>query len=440
MIALKKDKLTSFIEGLVLILFFALPFERIPTIEYAGFTLKISYILSLIFLILILFSKKYFINSINKWKTSDYFLTCLWISGLVSLFFSKDIKRSLVVLLLWLFMFLLYYFLSWSLTQKTLIRKIENYIIFTSVIICIFGSYQFFGDWLGLSPLLTGLRERYTKDVLGFTRIQSVALEPLYFANYLLIPIFLSIKKYLFEWKLKTQIVKKILNKYFFVLILLFTNFILTTARGAYIALIISMLIFILYLFYRSYREKKEFKNISQTILSIALATFISLIISFILVGVTDGTTKNFTAHVAVNDSTNEVSVNGRKEGVIVAYNKFKTSPIFGIGVGTSGLLDKPVVDHGEILTYGTLNNLYFEILAECGVTGFSFFILFIFFFLKEFHKQYTKSDKNKQLSLFVLFLGLLAVFIQYNFFSTLYIIYIWAFLALLRGEMYEEN
>jgi len=301
-----------------------------------------------------------------------------------------------------------------------------------------FGIFQFVGDYFGLASSVTGLRERYTKEVLGFTRIQSVALEPLYFACYLLVPIFIAIKKYINKWSEEGNFLNRIFNKYFWVLLLFLTTFILTSSRGAYIGLFVSSLILISYYFFNV--NKRNFKLTFYPVGSLLVIFLLSVLCSFVFITSTTKSASNFAAHVIANDSSNTVSVNGRLEGYKTAIEKFKSSPIIGVGVGTSGLLNTPVIDHNEILTYGSLNNLYLEILAECGLLGFAAFLIFLLFYFIEFLQRIRELETSRRFAVMALFCGLLAIFIQYNFFSTLYIIYIWAFLALLRGEMYAED
>ena len=171
--------------GLLLIVIFLLPFERIPSFKIHGFTIKLSYLVSvLVLMVAIMPQARKGFGSV-KASLSDKLLGSLWLVGAFSLLFSPNRSRSLVLLLLWAFVFSMYFITSRALKNQQFRVTAEKVIMITTLLVCIFGLYQFICDSLGLSTSYTGLRDMYTKMVLGFPRIQSVALEPLYFSNYL---------------------------------------------------------------------------------------------------------------------------------------------------------------------------------------------------------------------------------------------------------------
>lgn len=419
-------KYKHILNALVLAFFFVLPFEHLPTIEVANFTVKISYILgvAIIFTVLLNYKKNILEHRLDL---GDWSLVALFVCAALSLNRSQDFRRGLLTFLMWGFVFFLYFILFEYLKNQDRREKVEKYLLLSTFFICIFGLYQFIAGSLDVPVQYTGLRLRYAKEVLGFPRVQSVALEPLYFANFLLVPFFLTIKKYLFE--------KSKVNVYFWLLILILSNIILTVSRGAYLSLVISMATFLIYFMVtqQKYRQK---------IWLIMAAGAISVVVSLLLFVSLNGLDqfKAFGQHVVVNDSTNRVSVEGRQEGYLSAIDKFKTSPLFGMGITNSGVLSEPMIDHGEVLTYGSLNNIYLEILSELGLVGFLFFMFFLVYLIWILFKRLSSLRGHRKISIILLSLGLFAIFIQYNFFSTLYIIYIWVFLALLKGEVIDEE
>ncbi len=416
----EKLKVNKTFDALLLLFFFSLPFERIPTFDIAGFTLKISYILGLAILFYALVYLRSFFNK-SKFKTSDIILWSFWLLGIISVLFAQDRKRAIITILMWAFVFLIYLVLKNKLS-KEIILKIEQILIIVSVIIAIFGLYQFIADSLGVSRNFTFLRERYTRGVLGFPRVQSVALEPLYFANFLLVPIFLLVKNYFLD--------KRIFSKNFWFLSLILTSFILTVSRGAYLALLIGLILFFIYcLLY----FKEKISRFYGIVISGIFAMALSSIFIFGLNGLSS--LNNFGDHVAIQDQTNTVSVEGRAQGYKIAIEKFQTHPTFGVGVGNSGLLSAPINDRGEVFNYASLNNIYLEILAETGAAGFIFFICFLAAFAYEIYSLVKKSSVNQKFEIAAISCGIVAIFIQYNFFSTLYIIYIWAFMSLLYAK-----
>jgi O-antigen ligase len=424
-------------------LFFTLPFERIPTLEVFGFTLKASYIVAVI-LVASFIIKKY--HSIT-YSTSDYILVLFWLFGSITLLWSVNTQLGAIIILLWLLMFVLYFVVARALDDEKMREKVENIVLLSTTLVCLFGIYQFIGDSLGLSSSFTGIRYWYSKqiEILGFPRIQSVALEPLYFSNFLLVPLFVTIKRYLTchpELAEGSHQKNGILhfvqndifaNTYFWLLILILVNIILGVSRGAYLAIIITLAIMSIY-FVANWKKYRELK---LKLVSLAITIVISITISYLGIYALNGKSaaSNFQGHVAVEDTERGTSVPGRVETYGRAWNYFKEKPIGGIGVGSFGSLNY-FYDENHDKHYGAVNNIYLEILAETGAIGFICFALFIIIFLKELFFGYKLLDKRKKFETFMLFLGIIAIFIQYNFFSTLYIIYIWVFLGLLRSRV----
>ena len=441
-------------------LFFTLPFERIPTLEVYGFTLKASYLVAVI-LVTTFVIKKY--RSI-EYSMSDYILILFWLWGSITLFWTNNTQLGAIIILLWLLMFVLYFVVARALNDQKTRDKVENIVIFSTILVCIFGIYQFIGDSLGLSSSYTGIRYWYSKqiEILGFPRIQSVALEPLYFSNFLLVPLFISIKKYFTSChselvseshnrKTLNQVqgdnmIRKsnkmfwddtLGNKYFWIIILILVNIILGVSRGAYLAIIITIAIMSLYLAL----NWKKYRALKTRLTGIVVAVVISIAISYLGIYTLNGKSaaSNFQGHALVDDSESGASVPGRVESYSRAWQYFKGKPLGGIGVGSFGTLNY-FYDEEGLKHYGTVNNIYLEIITEMGIIGFMLFVLFIIWYFKDFYAGYQKQNDQEKLNAVLLLLGIVAVFIQYNFFSTLYIIYVWVFLAFLKAEVIYEK
>jgi len=397
--------------------FLLLPLERIPTIEAGGYTIKISYIFALFIFIFIFFSIKNI--KIKLYDNSNLLLIALWMfSALV--FLSSPSRRSFIILSMWAFVFLVYFIFSKILTNAKVRETVINIIIFISVLVSLFGLFQFFGDSLGLSARFTGLLPAYTKAILGFPRIQSVALEPLYFANFLLVPIFLSLGKYIGK--------ANFFNKYFWISLLLLLNLGLTVSRGAYIAIVFTLIFLLIYLFI-----SHQYKKIIGVLLVTLLATALSYLTIFKVNGSEAG--KGFKEHSVIifQDTNQDGSSMDRLATYRAAYEYFKERPLLGNGLGSFGLRFTPQ-EKQNAGTYATVNNEYIELLSENGIIGLALFLAFIISLLIAVIKRIRQNDLSQNNILIPVFLGCLAIFIQYNFFSTLYIIYIWAFLALLKS------
>jgi hypothetical protein len=142
-------------ETLFLLLVFLLPFERIPTLTLSDYTLKLSYLAGLGFL-LFAFSK------LKTWLRkypllpSDKALVLFWVLSLFSLAVTPNLKRSLVITVVWAFMFAIYLVASRLIVATRMRVQVEQVIMWSALAVSLFGLYQFVGDSLGLSAHLTG--------------------------------------------------------------------------------------------------------------------------------------------------------------------------------------------------------------------------------------------------------------------------------------------
>ncbi len=416
---------------LLSIFYFLLPFERIPTFEVAGFTVKFSHIVGVILIAYFLAKKPLKIFKDKPLLLSDKFLILFWAVGSLTIIRAENFKRSAILALLWAFVIIIYLILTRIIENQKTREKIENIIIWSAIITSLFGLYQFIGDSFDLPTKFTGLRYWYTKEIadLGFPRIQSVALEPLYFSNFLLVPLYLAIKRYFKSGK--------IFGDHYLIIVLILINIVLGISRGAYLGLVVTLVLLLLFII----AKWKVYKTLKPTLFGLGLAIIISVFLSYVAVNSLNGkdAAANFRSHAIAADSEEGNSVSGRMESYREAWKLFKTNPVMGIGLGNFGASHTYNGDASET-NYSAVNNEYLEILTEIGIVGLVLFLLFLIFFVKELYNGYKKTDDKGKLWTVLLFLGLVAVFIQYNFFSSLYIIYIWAFLALLRSEIIEDK
>ncbi len=172
-------------------LVFSLPFERIPSLNL-GVNLRISQILtilSLVFIIILVLKKD---AQILRFKIQKSFiwLVLFYFFSVPSILFVQDFGRfvttSVATFLAFFTCFLVAHF-TVSIWQSL------KYLLVSMTISGIFGVFQFFGDFLDFPTIVTGLRPQYTKAVFGYPRIQATAIEPLYFAGMLFLPLFFVI-------------------------------------------------------------------------------------------------------------------------------------------------------------------------------------------------------------------------------------------------------
>ena len=429
---------------LIILFFVALPFERIFTFEFASYTIKLSYIFGIILLLYFLcqvISKK--IN-ISLYKEELYLLLFALLAVLSTLW-SIDWPRSLVVSLMILLSVLIFYALR-RLVDPDLRQKLFSLIIVIGFLVSLFALWQFFIDKTSLSQF-SYLREQYKSAVFGFPRVQSTFLEPLYLANFLLIPIFLGIyfeisnfstriyqiSRHSFPPKAESACDRRNLASSRLFAIRLFllvtaTAFFLTLSRGAYLALAISLVLFFGMMLFTRTNVSKLIKPLLILILSFGIA-----VLCILSVGGTSGLKKYF-GHAAVNDITTGESVIDRKDTMSIAISQFYHHP-FGIGAGAFGALPEFKGDI-PLQGYQTVNNLYLEILVEEGFLGIILFILFLVYYLVNLAREGVKNKLFLIMSLSLIS----ALLIQYLFFSTLYIMYVWVILAMLSPKLAQNH
>ena len=176
--------------GILLIAFF-LPFERLGAYQFGTTTIRATQIL------LIITALAWFLRLVIKHRYTFAKnpvlipLSLFLAASLASIPHSLNIGRSATVFLYIVFTAVQVVVVPNLVIRKEKLKKIMVWLLVSFTIVSVFGLLQFLGDMSGFPPEVTGLRALYTKQVLGFTRVQSTAYEPLYFANYqaLVIPV-----------------------------------------------------------------------------------------------------------------------------------------------------------------------------------------------------------------------------------------------------------
>lgn len=432
LLALKLSKDPSF--GVILIAFF-LPFERIPSLDLAGFTFKINHLLGgltlLFWLLAVIFARR---------KIAPHPLgiplLLLFFSFFLSGLSAVNEFRQYSVFISLLIMLGIHLAVLNGLVNETVLRRIVAALLVGAGLMGIVGIYQFFGDIAGLPASLTGLDPGYTKIVFSFPRIHSFSKEPLYYANYLFIPLGVALALFFTKQKnstaKNTPLWERISGPLLLpLLVLLFINFFLTLSRGAFIAFIPFALIFAL--FY------------ARTIFTLRNITLGALIIVISLAGVynilkaaSPQALERFISHATLQDvlvqKTGESGF-GRLHTFTQAIEAWQSSPALGVGLGNFG----PYIAQYPTETPGSgwqiVNNEYLELLAETGTIGLGLWLFFVcLIFYRSFVAYRQSKNDYLQAVLVGLTAALVAILVQYNFFSTLYIIHIWVLLGLIIG------
>ncbi len=406
--------------GWLLIVFF-LPFERVPTIDMGGINIKINTILGLITLLAWILA---LMANSNKYKVQPNALaiplTLFAGAMILSLTQAVNFNRALVVLIFIIFTMFLAVLAVNMVKSKEDLQKTMVVIFFSAFIAGAFGLFQFGGDIVGLPRSITLLKEGYTKAIFGFPRIQAFSMEPLYYANYLLIPICVGIAL-IFN---RAEPIKRwwLIG----LVMLLLINFILTVSRGGYLGLVGSLAILTIFMF----RKIFTWRTILIGVLTVGIVGY------GVLFALSKGdyhATNQFISHVTLADFSQGESIQGRLatfKRAMVAYNQ---SPILGIGIGNYGPWAKYYPSAPPKGGWDIVNNQFLELLAETGLVGtIAFGFLILILILRTFSALKYAKDLFLRSVLIGLLAALLGILIQYNFMSTLYIIHVWVAIGLL--------
>ncbi|MBI4022605.1 O-antigen ligase family protein [Candidatus Berkelbacteria bacterium] len=405
------------VRGLWLILFF-LPFERIPSLDVGGITVRINFFLGAVTLVAwaLLWLRERRRLAPNPIRLPAYLLAG---AILLSATLALEQSRAGLVIVFILFTASFELVVVNLLTTKDRLRTALTVLWASATVVGLFAIYQFVGDVAGLSPSLTGLRELYTKAIFGFPRVQAFSIEPLYLGNFLLLPIslvastlFLQVPGWSRPWR-------------WALLGLLLLILVLTLSRGAYLALAAAGLVILATLPHQTLTPRHIL-----ALLAIGLVALVGAA-GFVSRGQGDALAR-FTSHATVSDFSFGESTQGRFATYETALRAWRTSPWLGIGIGNYGPFDKGY-PAGPVDDWPIVNNEYLELLAETGVIGLGAFLVLALVLL---HRSVVAYRATRDPLLTAALVGVTAAFvgtlIQYNFFSTLYIIHVWVLVGLL--------
>jgi len=409
---------------------FLLPLERVLVLKLGDTSVRFTHLFLLIAILLWLYRKsiewienKSYKQLFKEYDKKFYKITVLYKLIVIyfvvlgfGLIFAQDFQRSCKVFLYTVFILGIIFFIPQFFHRIKEITFTIKIFLFSSLLTCLFGIYQFIADMAGLGLNWTFLTERYTKSILGFTRIQAFFVEPLYFANFLIFPIIFCIL-------LLMKGVKKVKTKIFLWLTLFFCiiNFVLANARGAFIALF-----FVLLLMF-AFNHKKFSKEFYYSIITvIVLIAVMGSIFYFTAPQSLGGKFVYHAIHPFQGAAFDE-----RRETFSSAWQMFKEHKIIGNGPGSFGVL-APLKEWEVRENWKIVNNLYLELLAENGILGFMVMMVFFILLIWYLYKAYkTTSNKLLKVLLQGFILVILGILIQYNTFSIIYLPYVWIVMGL---------
>jgi len=395
----------------VIIIAFVLPFERFGSLEVSGFTIRASQvILGVTLLVTIAYALAGKIRF--RFRGVHIPLALFFIGALLAFPHALNPFRAATTIAFMAFTATLAFLLPTLLVDKKKIERVIQSLLVGAIVTSAFGLFQFAGDLAGLPQSITGLRDLYSKDVFGFPRIQSTALEPLYFANYLLLPIAISIVSLIRR--------QRTLVPYAVVLLpLALPVFVLTLSRAAYIAMAFLVLIMAIALFRRVIRP-------SYVVLGIVLIVLTIFVVMYALSLTGDQTVSIEAFTRQATDLFGGASFADPASTVSQATELIKLNPM-GVGPGNFG---PAVAIHPRVEPTGgwlIVNNIYFEVLAEEGILGLlGFLALCVYVVFASLRTYWQEKDALLQSLLLAVGAAFVAILAQYMTFSILYIVHIW--------------
>lgn len=361
---------------------------------------------------------------------SFWFLLAFLASAVVSAIMAQ--VQEVWSILVWLGFIATLFFVVANIINTTPTKLIRKAMVIVALVISIFGIYQLVGDLAGLPTSATGLRVRYTKEVLGFTRVQTTALEPLYYANYLFLPMFLLLALQMetgFDSKLEVV-----------TLVLVFINFVITLSRGAYVSGIVGLLLLIIL---SRNRLKTWIKKTALPIAAILIASA-AIVLTATTISINIAKPGQFSASQALRSflSTKVFqtgSFTERARDQKLALKIWHEHPIFGVGIGGFGSAYYGC--HVGKCVYRP-NNQALEVLAEGGVVGFTAFHLFLVMLLYYGWRALKQTTGERRAMIAGLMAAEVAMVVQSQTFSGFLccLTYTWGTLALLAGLSMKQD
>ncbi len=404
----------------LLAMIFLLPFERVGSIELAGFTLRTSQVIGA--LLLFVFILSVVLRRAGRVRPNP----TVWLGALLILIAVLSMTqavngfRAATVLTFVGFTIVVSWLVPHFVTNTAVLRRSVIVLGVSTALVCAFGLFQFAGDLVGLPPSLTGLRDLYTSEVFGFPRIQSTFLEPLYFANFLLIPLGILISLLLAGQKVVRPIWLLALT------LLAGVNFVLTLSRGGYIALAFSLLVLAVVYWRKVLAPHRVLLGV------LVLAVIVWGASQFLgLTGDRQESIDTFSRQ-ATGIFTG-ASYTDRATTFEDAWAMAQARPWLGVGIGNFGpnVADFPLVqpEQGWLI----VNNEFLEVLAELGIFGFStFLLLLLVLFIRTIRAIRFARDPFVRAVLVGLLAAFVGVIVQYQTFSILYIMHIWFLFGLM--------
>ncbi len=319
-------------------------------------------------------------------------------------------------------------------------RVVKRTIYAVTAVIVAFGFFQFVLDVLGASTKITDLGSCCTSNsTYIFPRVHSVALEPLYFANFLIIPLWLMIFDFVFHRDMRQK-------KWLLVLFITTGSlFMLSLARSAILAFIISAIVFLL-----GISNKRMIKRSVPYVLK-ATGAVVAIAIAFVILsglasrhihknainGANAGVKGNlaiFSSHaVSVADQSAQTRYNTWPK----AIDYIKENPVQGVGAYNSRVrLNIQEYRNGTPDTkLQPFNNDLLGILVDLGLIGIlafgPLFTALMISLIKSLKKHWNNHSAPYALAA-------IAMLVQTNFFQSILLARLWVVVGIALAGLYN--
>jgi len=400
-----------------LTIIFLLPFERIGSVNFSGTTIRPSQVVAVVLL------SAWAVRSAWRGRLAWRPMPLVWplfafvaVSAL-SLTHAENLSRGLMVFSFTVFTLLVGILIPQVIRTEAHAKAALLVLSVTTLLVTGFGLFQFLGDLAGLPTSITGLRDLYTKAVLGFPRVQSTALEPLYFANFLILPLSLLVAQ--FFGKVRASGILGVP-----LLLLAGVAFVLTVARGGYLGLVASLLVIFIF-------SWRQVLHPGRILAFVGTGAVVGLLALQLLNGGTDGlSARKFTEHIT--NLFTGASYEERVATFDVAKQAFREQPWVGVGPGQFG----PYASNNPHAVpkdgWKIVNNLPLELLAETGLLGFGAIVAaFLLLFFRTVRALRAGPAPFMRALLIGGTAAIVGILVQYQTFSILYIMHVWVAIGL---------
>lgn len=432
---------------------FFIPFNSYSGISFLGEYKRESAILFFLVSLLLLLIESFHIGKIKFLKNSVFlqlfsvFIICILVSTFLNVtnvstsVFKKTtgwvrfIKQVIALVLAFSVFLLSLNILLKGDYQKTLkkIRKIFLYSLFFACFYALFEHIALFKSCLTETVYLFNyfpFIDVYLDH--QFKRISSICFEPPFLAIYLI-----TLSGWMFSYIITHKKSARFIPG---LLVLVLT--ILSGSRTALLVVFFQILVFV----FVAYRFKRKTKIVFQNIVFILL--FVSIIsVAFNYKSVTNTINNKLNSVSFIKNIENNVSNKSRFGIQYASLLVFKENPVFGVGFGQQAYHAKDkypkwaTQKNYEFKEY-YLNenepsfppgfNMYTRLLAEVGIIGFLFFILFLGTILYQSYVLTKHINKEKKVTAIILLVSFVGYTINWLQFDSFRLFGFWICLAVL--------